>query len=137
MVQQKQIAMQNLGTNEKVTIYYNKVTIGDRSSGHIVHIGCQSVDVPWRQATEYAEMKISSKEWDKYLIPALNSLETTYEDQAPQDEEKVSYIECKCGNKEEVTGGPEELNEFIWETANYYVCTQCHNEVQFNPEEQC
>lgn len=93
--------MNKFSKNQKVTIYYNNLTLGDRTNGHRVHENCPSVDVPWRQATEYAEKKISSKGWSVYLIPELNSLHCTFEGKDTQEEEK-EYITCpnQCSKEE-------------------------------------
>lgn len=124
------MGVMNLSPNEKVTVYYNNITIAGRESGHIVHVGCPYEKLPWREATEYAEKKIDSGEWSEYLIPALNSIKTTFEDQDDLNTEEDLSIVCKCGNTEKMEGGPEELTKFYWEVKNYFICGECHSEVQ-------
>jgi hypothetical protein len=122
-----------LRSNEKVKVYYNKVTLGNRETGHIVHLGCPSIELPWRQATEYAEKKMDSKEWTVYLIPALNSLKTTIEEEE-EAEEEIRTIKCSCGNEEEEQGNDELLDQFLFagkdEFYTYYLCNECMEEVK-------
>ena len=101
--------MNKLRTNQKVKVYYNNLTLGNKATGHIIHEGCPSVDIPWRQATEYSEKKISTKEWSQYLIPELNSVKCLHEHEA---EVEVKILRCPNGcskeaydeNKPEGTG---------------------------------
>lgn len=77
-------------TNQKVTIYFNDVDIN--SKPYRVFEGCQSVVLSWKEATEYAEKKISEGEWSQYLIPALTSVETIIEGESDLSEEEEAYI---------------------------------------------
>lgn len=63
--------------NQKVTIYYNEVDIANKP--YRVEFGCPSVTISWREATEYAEKKITDGEWSQYLIPELTGVETIFE----------------------------------------------------------
>jgi hypothetical protein len=91
--------MNQFSKNQRVTIYYNDLTLGYKSSGHRIHENCPSVDVPWKQANEYAEKKISNKEWSVYLIPEFNSIACYHEGQDPVDEQKT--LQCPNGCSKE------------------------------------
>lgn len=124
-----------LGSNQKVAIYYNQVDI----SGKIYKVfpDCPKVEVPWRQATEYAEKKVSDKEWSQYLIPELTGAKVIFEGESINGGEIVRKIVCTCGNEEEmdIDTRRDESKEFIHslndgEGEAYYICVQCHNEVK-------
>lgn len=90
--------MNQLSANQKVTVYYDSITLGDKTTGHIIHEGCPSVKIPWRQATEYSEKKISTKEWSQYLIPELNSIKCRHEHEVDEDQK---MLRCPNGCSEE------------------------------------
>jgi len=93
--------MNKLERNQKVTIYYDRITLGGRENGHIIHSGCPSVKVPWKESIEYAEKKIDSKAWSVYIIPELNSLTCHFPDEEGAEYE-TEFIKCpnKCSEEE-------------------------------------
>jgi hypothetical protein len=117
-------------TKKTVTIYFDKVDISQKP--YRVLIGCESIEKTWKEATEYAEKKISDKEWSEYLIPELTSVETIIEGESKEDQETLPYIDCICGNKETIEEGPEETNNFFHSGGNNFICSECYNEVKSN-----
>ncbi len=118
----------NLGTNERVKIYYNDLLIGDKE--HIIYPNCPFLELPWRQSVEYAEKKISSKEWSAYIIPALSGTKVTFGEEEYQPHEE-NLLKCPCGNNEEIEGGPEELTKFYHSGGSHFICAECHKEIDY------
>tara|TARA_R110001606_G_scaffold203594_3_gene351689 strand:- start:1668 stop:2063 length:396 start_codon:yes stop_codon:yes gene_type:complete len=127
--------MSKLGSNQKVEIFYNQVDISKKV--YKVLANCPSVKVPWRQAVEYADKKISDKEWTEYLIPELTGAKVIFEEESITEGEIMRKIICTCGNEEEmdIDIPRDHSREFIHsmndgEGEAFYICTQCHNEVK-------
>lgn len=121
--------MKKLGKNQKVTVYYNDITLGDKTTGHTIHMGCPSVRIPWRQAVEYADKKISTGEWSQYIIPDLNSIKCYFAGEDDYEEDK-KMITCpnKCSQEIYDEDNPEGTGMF----RPYYI-----NGLSSPPEHVC
>jgi len=124
--------------NQTVTIYYNGVDVSEKPDK--VLPDCNFVNQPRKEATEYAEKKLSNNEWSSYLIPELTSVETIIEGESDHPQQESLSVSCKCGNSEEVSiEDLDDVRKFVFSVIMfenaYYLCTECMEEVKINIQE--
>lgn len=121
---------------DKVEIYFNDIIIGN---GEIrILEGCKSISMRWKESVEFADRKVSTGEWNSYVIPALTGSKVIFSDGEYHTKENGNgkdYVKCpNCGNEEEDLGNDFLMDSFTYtgteDNTVHYMCNECLTEVE-------